>query len=110
MTTTTALVAATAAAVAIALSGPAAAGEPFFVRVGDPPGGQANAFEPMGMSADGLTVVGRGSSSNGLEAFRWTQAGGFTLLGDLPGGQFNSAAVAIAPDGSMIVGSGRTGP
>lgn len=56
-----------------------------FTRLGDLPGG---AFDSMAIdvSDDGLVVVGKGSSSIGSEAIRWTEEGGMTGLGDLPGG------------------------
>jgi probable HAF family extracellular repeat protein len=53
---------------------------------------------------DGLVIVGQ---RNG-EAFRWTQAGGMVGLGDLPGGDFQSIALGISGDGSVVVGSSRT--
>ena len=56
------------------------------------------------VSADGSTVVGRGLSTPGFEAFRWTQAGGMVGLGDLPGGPFRSDAFGVSADGSVVVG------
>jgi probable HAF family extracellular repeat protein len=62
------------------------------------------------ISSDGTTVVGESDSTNGLQAFRWTRAGGMQGLGDLPGGAFDSVANGVSPDGSVIVGgSERTG-
>lgn len=50
------------------------------------------------VSDDGSVVVGKsdpdGSGGSPGEAFRWTSAGGMVGLGDLPGGIFNSRAVA----------------
>jgi probable HAF family extracellular repeat protein len=60
------------------------------------------------VSADGLTVVGDGYSSNGSEGFRWTSAGGMVGLGDLPGGFFQSSAYGVSANGTVIVGSGNT--
>ncbi|MCG8403688.1 MAG: hypothetical protein MI923_00690 [Phycisphaerales bacterium] len=61
-------------------------------------------------SQDGSVIVGTGSSSNSvLDAFRWTVGTGVVSLGDLPGGTFNSDASAVSADGSVIVGSSRSG-
>jgi probable HAF family extracellular repeat protein len=74
--------------------------------------GQAEAI-----SADGSVIVGEcrsNNSQNGMEAFRWTQAGGMVGLGDLAGGAFQSWAYAANNDGSVIVGratiDGVSGP
>jgi probable HAF family extracellular repeat protein len=64
--------------------------------------------EALGVSADGSVVVGSGSVQSGNEAFRWTEAGGMVLLGDLPGGEFESSAGAVSADGSVVVGNGTT--
>jgi probable HAF family extracellular repeat protein len=52
-------------------------------------------------------VVGRGSSSNTpfFEAFRW-ESGVMVGLGDLAGGDFESRAMAVSDDGTVIVGQG----
>jgi probable HAF family extracellular repeat protein len=63
---------------------------------------------PFAVSANGLTVVGEGSSTNGLEAFRWTSGGGMVGLGDLPGSHFFSSAQDVSADGSIIIGHGTT--
>ncbi len=88
----------------------APADAPFFLGLGDLPGGdfysQAN-----GISGDGSTVVGTSHSSsfqNSFEAFRWTQAGGMVGLGDLGPGAPKSAANAASFDGSVIVGKADT--
>jgi serine/threonine protein kinase len=81
------------------------------VYLGDLPGslrvGQVN-----GLSADGEVAVGWSSSGNGdnaghaeREAFRWTEGGGMTGLGDVAGGGFESSAEAISDDGSVIAGT-----
>ena len=54
------------------------------VALGDLAGG-GTASIAWGVSADGSTIVGRGSSASGNEAFRWTQAEGMVGLGDLSG-------------------------
>ena len=58
------------------------------------------------ISADGTTIVGNGYSANGIEAFRWTSAGGIVGLGDLPGGIFSSGAMDVSANGAIIVGQG----
>jgi probable HAF family extracellular repeat protein len=78
-----------------------------FMSLGYLPGGSASLYpdsRASGISADGLVVVGSSSSSNGTEAFRWTQAGGMVGLGSLPGTSFNSNASAVSADGSVVVG------
>ncbi len=72
----------------------------------------------FGISDDGLTIVGRSSSANslgqpitnssGTEAFLWTTATGMLALGDLPGGNFFSRAIAVSGDGSIIVGQSES--
>jgi len=49
-------------------------------------------------------VVGRSATAAGIEAFRWTQAGGMKSLGDLPGGDTLSVAYAPSADGSAVAG------
>lgn len=56
------------------------------------------------MSADGKVVVGWSNSTRWMEAFRWTEAGGSSGLGVLPG-HANSSAEAVNADGSVVVGS-----
>jgi probable HAF family extracellular repeat protein len=62
-----------------------------------------------GVSADGTIVSGTLSTTTSSEAFRWTQASGFTRLGDFPGGEFRSEGRGISSDGTTIVGTGTTG-
>lgn len=52
-----------------------------------------------GISADGSTVVGYGSS----EAFRWTESEGMVGLGPFSDGD-RSDAYAVSADGSVVVG------
>lgn len=59
-------------------------------------------------SADGTTVVGYGSSSDGTEAFIWDADNGMRGLGDLAGGVFNSKASGVSADGTTIVGYGSS--
>jgi len=59
------------------------------------------------VSANGVYIVGS-SYNEGLDmakAYRWTEADGVELLGDLPGGADNSRAWAVSYDGSVIVGT-----
>ncbi len=57
-----------------------------------------------GCSQDGLVIVGESTSENGpQEAFRWTNAN-MLGLGDLPGGAFRSAALAVSENGNVVVG------
>lgn len=74
-----------------------------FLGLGDLPGGPFES-RAYAVSADGDVVVGDGSSAEGLEAVRWTLAGGMVGLGDLPGGLFRSLADGVSADGSVIVG------
>lgn len=76
-----------------------------FTGLGDLAGG---AFESgaAAISADGAIVVGYGESASGLEAFRWTSAGGMVGLGDLAGDEFESGAHGVSADGLTVVGYG----
>jgi probable HAF family extracellular repeat protein len=60
------------------------------------------------VSDDGGVIVGDSANSAGTEAFRWTQSGGMVGLGDLAGGAHQSTALAVSPDGNVVVGHGRT--
>jgi uncharacterized membrane protein len=63
-------------------------------------------------SADGTTLIGQGTSDDGIEALRWTNAEGLVGLGGLPAGTttpFLSTANAVSPDGSIIVGQAASG-
>jgi probable HAF family extracellular repeat protein len=61
-------------------------------------------FCAKGVSADGSFVVGSMVSPAGIQAYRWSAAGGLESLGDLPGGDFLSEASAVSADGSVVVG------
>ncbi|MDP2821193.1 MAG: autotransporter domain-containing protein [Sulfuritalea sp.] len=76
-----------------------------FTPLGDLAGGDVNSVA-SGVSGDGSVVVGYGESTNGREAFRWTQAGGMVALGDLAGGSFGSYAYGVNSNGSVVVGQG----
>ena len=75
----------------------------FFVPLGDLSGATFSS-NANAVSADGLTVVGRGLSANN-EAFRWMAAGGMVGLG-FPTGKQASKAVAVSADGTVVVGQG----
>lgn len=75
------------------------------VSLGDLPGGRFGSAA-TGISDDGATVVGSGTSSTVSllnEAFRWTAADGMVGLGMLPGGTQSSAA-DVSKDGAVVVG------
>ena len=57
---------------------------------------------------DGEVIVGIGSSDDGIEAMRWTQAEGMVGLGDLDGGGYFSRAWGVSDDGSIVVGDATT--
>lgn len=60
-----------------------------------------------GISGNGQVVVGESGGSDG-DSFRWSQADGFHLLGNLPGFA-NSMAKDASYDGSVIVGTADNG-
>lgn len=56
---------------------------------------------------DGLKVCGEKKNGDGYsEAFTWTKADGFSWLGDLKGGNFQSRADCISGDGTVVIGRG----
>lgn len=81
-----------------------------FIPLGSLPGVPA-AFRgsaALGISGDGKVIVGQANSPQGGQAFRWTATGGMVALGDLSGGDFNSAALATNFDGSVVIGRGKS--
>ncbi len=69
---------------------------------------------PSGVSGDGSRIVGNGWTAN-CTGFARSEAllyenGAYTLLGDLPGGEFYSRAYAISGDGTTVVGEGDAQP
>lgn len=78
---------------------------PIFTGLGDLPGGNFKS-EAFAISADGNVVVGRSSTYDGTEPFRWTLNGGMSGLGHLAGGNHMDVAYAVSADGSVIVGYG----
>lgn len=79
-----------------------------FTPLGDLNGGSFHSGA-YAVSADGSTVVGRGYSAIGAEAFRWTVAEGMIGLGEIPGGASSSFAVGVSADGASVVGSSQNG-
>ena len=74
------------------------------------PGGTFSAVsDAHGVSDDGSVVVGDGRSAGNPEGFRWTQAGGFVGLGDLPGGG-PPHSEALAVSGGRFGGRWRGAP
>ena len=81
--------------------------DPEFIGLGDLDGSNFQSYA-NGVSADGSVVVGQSYSSNGPEAFGWTQAGDMVGIGDLEGGDFESSANGVSADGSVIVGQSNS--
>lgn len=63
---------------------------------------------PEALSADGESLVGWMGPIQTAEAFRWRTTGGFTQIGDLPGGTTWTRAMGISADGSVVVGQGSS--
>ena len=81
----------------------AASGTSAAISLGDLAGGVAES-EANRISGNGGTIVGWGTSTNGVEAFRIVGTGTMTALGDLAGGKYFSEAAAVSTDGSVVVG------
>ncbi|MFH1748749.1 MAG: PEP-CTERM sorting domain-containing protein [Planctomycetota bacterium] len=63
-------------------------------------------------SDQGAYVVGQaitGPTNADFEAFRWTTAGGYQLIGNQPSGYFPTWGTDVSADGSVVVGTGRIG-
>jgi probable HAF family extracellular repeat protein len=73
------------------------AATPFFMGLGDLPGGTFYS-SATGVSADGTVVVGTASAASGNQAFRWTLSSGMVGLGG------TSTAADVSANGSVIVG------
>jgi probable HAF family extracellular repeat protein len=97
----------------------AAAQTASFQGLGQMPGAMRGAGTfANAISGDGSTIVGYAwvcrsgpptcTSSDKTEAFRWTAAGKYQLLGDL-GSSIGSMALATSSDGSVIVGDAPKG-
>ncbi len=63
---------------------------PYFVGLGDLPGGAIFVSIALAISGDGVTAVGCSTSAPGDKAFSRTGAAGLVGFGDLPGGDFGS--------------------
>lgn len=90
------------AALVLTLTLPAGVGAATFTPLANPVGGY-NFRLPVGISADGTTVVG--SSGSGI-AVRWVNSASPQSLGFMVGGS-ESYAVAASADGSVVVGRGN---
>ncbi|MFU8828114.1 MAG: secretion protein [Phycisphaerales bacterium] len=66
--------------------------------------------EASGVSADGTWIIGNGSSSNGFNAWRYSDDTGFETIGMPPSFGWRGASTAISADGSVIVGFYRPFP
>jgi probable HAF family extracellular repeat protein len=74
-------------------------------------GGLGSESFGLGVSPDGVAVVGDSANTAGQdEAFRWTESDGMIGLGTLPGGTFPSLAYGVSADGSVVVGEAHQGP
>lgn len=76
--------------------------------LGDLAGGALHSLA-LGISADGGTIVGVGTTAAGQEAFRWTSSFFMEGLG-VPTGFTSSLAQAASGDGAIIVGLAQGGP
>lgn len=76
--------------------------------IGDLPGGNVEGVANA-VSDSGDVIAGYSISASGLEAFRWSSAGGLQGLGGLPSNSYtlHSEAMAVSPSGDLIVGFSR---
>jgi probable HAF family extracellular repeat protein len=61
-------------------------------------------------SADGSFICGHQLDFGNEQAFLWVEPDTVIPLGDLPGGDFYSAATGISGDGSVVVGPSKSQP
>jgi probable HAF family extracellular repeat protein len=89
-----------------------AVGQPRLIEIGGVHPTALVQSNPGAASADGTVVGGVAQTFNGNEAFRWTEATGLIILGDLPGGPVDAGVSSMSADGSILVGRGvtATGP
>lgn len=66
-----------------------------------------NDSRALAVDGTGSVIVGYSQSSDGVRAFRWTEASGMESLGVLAGG-LSSQAHGISSDGSVIVGQSES--
>lgn len=107
-------VTALAAVTGLAASTASASPTPSLTGLGNLPGGFG--IFAFGVSGDGSTVVGRGTSASGPEAFLWTAGGGMERLWDVllaqginpaaSGWSVLTQANGVSLDGNTIVGYG----
>lgn len=90
-----------------ALAGPQGS----FMGLGDLPGGNFKSHA-LGVSGDGSTVVGWGSSPTGMKSFRWRSSIGMVALAGPVSGTIGGKAYDASYTGSVIVGqaAGNLGP
>lgn len=79
-----------------------------FSQITDLPGGSSVNSRALSISGDGNTVTGFGISAQGFEAYKWTQSGGITGIGELPGGGFESDGWGVSQNGNFIVGVSKS--
>lgn len=100
---------------ALTLAAGARAQTPSFVGLGQMPGAAVgDGTFAVGMSQDGSTIVGYAwvcmnggthcVSTGKTQAFRWTMAGKYQVLGTL-GGAVGNMAIATSGNGSVVVGN-----
>jgi len=76
--------------------------------LGDLPGSTFYSFATA-ISSNGNVVVGYSYSSDGKQAFRWSQTDGMVGLGYLPGAiSKSSVAAGVSGDGAVVVGYGKS--
>lgn len=75
-------------------------------RLGTLSAGPRNETTGVGISENGQWVVGSAWTGAGIEAYRWSLATGFEVIGDFSGGVTSSVALAVSADGSVVVGRG----
>lgn len=90
-------------AVASCIGTPAYAQGRIFTGIGDLPGGSFDSYAHE-VSPDGSTVVGYGTTAQGREPIRWTQANGIQSLGSVQEDPFPGWAIHIAHNG--VIGGG----
>lgn len=86
-----------------------ATAQPSFMGLGGV-GGSPVVSVVLDVSGNGQVAVGwLPREASGGEGFHWTAQGGFTRLGDLPGGLYESHGYGASYDGSIVVGDSFVG-
>jgi probable HAF family extracellular repeat protein len=75
---------------------------PFFTGIGPNP--NTTNVGVTNISDDGLVAVGSFNPGDGGEALRWTAGTGIVGLGNFPGGDFHTQALAASVNGNVIAG------